>query len=137
MKNRIWSRPNRRFMLIVLLLIVPFIIAACRAPNEADRKAIQSINQGKLQAPQFVGCLPDGRALFVVELYALRRSVGGSTDSVESNADRDRVYITLDGETSASLRRTSGKTSYQQTIAWPVAQPIPANTVDPCKASGP
>lgn len=111
------------FKVLVAALILS--VSACGSEVTPELQAeVDGLNAAALKAPTFVGCLPDGRAMFMFNL----RAPNGFNDSTWI----DRVYVTLDGQSSAILRRPHGKFDDQQTISWPGASMLPAGMKDPC-----
>lgn len=105
------------------LLVIAFVLAlvAC-SPSQEDRIEADAFNKASLSNPRYVGCLPDGRAVFVAEMKAFHPG--------HSVAQTDRLYMTLDGEATVAIQQPSGKSTVPQSVFWPGT----GNTVpgDPC-----
>ncbi len=105
------------------LLVIAFVLAlvAC-SPSQEDRDLADAFNKASLTKPRFVGCLPDNRAVFVVEVKAFRPG--------SDMAQTDRLYMTLDGEATSVVEHSNGKGSIAQSNFWPgTGNTHPA---DPC-----
>lgn len=117
--------PDRLCLPLAILIAIAaaIILPGCgeqERQNRRDLEESQAYNAQAIKDPEFVGCLPDGRALFRMRFKG------------PDNWAEDRVYITLDGQATAAMTRRSGKTRRNESVAWPISNDVKPELLDPC-----
>ena len=110
---------------LVCVLAISAISGCTTTEEDNERKKVEAKahNDEAIKSPEFMGCLPDGRALFRINFKG------------PDNWSKDRIYITLDGQATAAMARRHGKSTRHESVAWPNAnQPADPAVVDPCYA---
>lgn len=111
---------------VIIAVIAVIVLPSCGVEDAQTLRALEqskAFNGEAIKKPEFVGCLPDGRALFRLDLKG------------PDNWAEDRVYITLDGQATAATTRRSGKSTKYESVAWPISNDVKPELLDPCTKS--
>ena len=99
------------------VLAVTACLAACQ--TEDEQVMYEARNRASLEKPEFVGCLPDKRAVFIIRHHPRFRD--GSISNFE-----DRIYFTTDGDTTINSTEPVSKSQRTAAVFYP-------GTEDPAK----
>lgn len=119
------KRPDRLCLPLAILaaIVAVIVLPSCGVEDAQTLRAYEqskAFNGEAIKKPEFVGCLPDGRALFRLDLKG------------PDNWSEDRVYITLDGQATAATTRRNGKSTKYQSVSWPIPNDVKPELLDPC-----